>query len=141
MEEFCTDHPTFFVGIFCYQISLYSKFHLLYDPFFRLAVSARDTLSGRRREGVFFGASSFVTKLVFGLGAQIAGIIVDLVGLVPGTDPAEVSDVVVRDLGLASAIALGVLVTLSLLFFSRYDLDRERARGIQEALRDREAQP
>jgi Na+/melibiose symporter-like transporter len=98
-------------------------------------------LSGRRREGVFFGASSFVTKLVFGLGAQIAGIIVDLVGLVPGTDPAEVSDVVVRDLGLASAIALGVLVTLSLLFFSRYDLDRERARGIQEALRDREAQP
>jgi GPH family glycoside/pentoside/hexuronide:cation symporter len=103
-------------------------------------VAEEDALrSGRRREGVFFGASSFVTKLVFGLGAQIAGVIVDLVGLVPGTDPAEVSPDVVRDLGLASAVALGLLVTLSLLFFSRYDLDRKRSRGIQEALREREA--
>jgi Na+/melibiose symporter-like transporter len=93
---------------------------------------------GRRREGVFFGASSFVSKLVFGLGAQIAGLIVDLVGLVPGTDPAEVTDRVVRDLGLASAIALGVLVALSLLFFARYDLDRGRVAVIQTALRERD---
>ena len=93
---------------------------------------------GRRREGVFFGASSFVTKLVFGLGAQIAGIIVDLVGLVPGTDPADVTDRVVRDLGLASAIALGLLVAFSLLFFARYDLDRGRVAAIQAALRERD---
>ncbi len=101
-------------------------------------VAEEDALRfGRRREGVFFGASSFAAKLVFGLGAQIAGVILDVVGLVPGTDPAEVHIDVVHDLGLASALSLAVLVTASLVYFRRYDLDRGRVLEIQEALRER----
>ena len=62
----------------------------------------------------------------------------DVVGLVPGTNPAEIANQVVRDRGLASAAALGLLVTISLLFFARYDLDRGRAAAIQAALRERD---
>ena len=63
----------------------------------------------------------------------------DVVGLVPGTNPAEIANQVVRDRGLASAAALGLLVTISLLFFARYDLDRGRTAAIQAALRERDS--
>ena len=68
------------------------------------------------------------------MGSQIAGVVVDLVGLVPGVRPAEVGPEVVRGLGLALALSIVLLVGLSLAVFSRYDLTRERHAAVRSAL-------
>ena len=81
---------------------------------------------GGRREGIFFGAVSFAAKASFGIGSQIAGFVVDFVGLVPGAKSEEVGPQVVRDLGLTLGFSILVLVGLSLAIFSRYALTRER---------------
>lgn len=89
---------------------------------------------GRRREGVFFGAISFAAKAAFGVGSQVAGLLVDFVGLQPGARPEEVGPAVVRDLGLTLGISVLVLVGLSVGFFLRYDLTRERHAEVRAAL-------
>ena len=89
---------------------------------------------GRRREGIFFGASSFAAKCAFGVGGLVAGRIVDFVGLVPGSDPMDVGERVVRDLGLTLGGTILILVGASLLAFARYDLTRERHAEIRAAL-------
>jgi Na+/melibiose symporter-like transporter len=92
---------------------------------------------GRRREGIFFGAISFAAKAFFGVGSQIAGLVVDAVGLEPGARPEEVSPQVVRGLGLALGVSVVALVGLSLGFFARYDLDRERHARLRAELEHR----
>lgn len=89
---------------------------------------------GRRREGIFFGAASFSAKAAFGVGSLIAGFVVDLVGLVAGAHPDEVGPRVVNGLGFTLGFATLVLCGLSLAFFSRYRLDRERHAEIRAAL-------
>ncbi|MAG30990.1 MAG: hypothetical protein CL908_08880 [Deltaproteobacteria bacterium] len=102
-------------------------------------VDEDEWLHGRRREGIFFGASSFVGKLTFGGGAQIAGWVVDGVGLEPGSNPAAVSAAVVRDLGLTQAAVLTGIIGLSILVFQRYRLTRERHAEIRRLLDERAA--
>ena len=89
---------------------------------------------GRRREGIFFGAASFSAKASFGVGSLIAGLVIDLVGLVQGADPGSVGPSIVHGLGYTNASAILVLCGLSLAFFSRYRLDRERHAEIRAAL-------
>jgi len=90
--------------------------------------------SGRRREGLFFGATSFAAKACFGIGSQIAGVIYDGVGLKQGMSVADAPLTVMRDLGVTLTGSILVLVGLSLLIFSRYDLTRSRCREIREQL-------
>lgn len=94
---------------------------------------------GRQREGIFFGAASFAGKASFGVGSLIAGLIVDVVGLEPGVTPDNVGPDVVRNLGVTLVASMGILITGSLLFFSRYPLTRERHREIRAALDAQEA--
>lgn len=101
-------------------------------------VTDEDTLEhGRRREGIFFGAISFSAKAAFGVGSLIAGFVVDIVGLVPGQDPATAGPEIVNGLGTTLCIAIALLCGGSLLFFSRYDIDRARHAEIAAALEAR----
>ena len=95
--------------------------------------------SGRRREGIFFGAVALIAKASIALGSIIAGAVVDLVGLVPGTDPSVVAPVVANRLGLVQGFTLLVLVGASLLALLRYDLNRDAHRSIRERLDARSA--
>jgi GPH family glycoside/pentoside/hexuronide:cation symporter len=90
--------------------------------------------NGRRREGIFFGAISFAAKAFFGVGSQIAGFVVDFVGLQPGALPQDVGPEVVRDLGLTLGFSTLLLVGLSIAVFSRYDLTRERHAALRAEL-------
>jgi Na+/melibiose symporter-like transporter len=90
--------------------------------------------SGRRREGIFFGATSFAAKAFFGFGSLIAGLVFDFVGLEKGMTAEQAPLTVVRDLGLTLGLSVLVLVGLSLVIFGRYDLTRERCEEIQEIL-------
>jgi GPH family glycoside/pentoside/hexuronide:cation symporter len=92
---------------------------------------------GRRREGIFFGASSFSGKAFFGIGSQIAGVIIDLVGLRPGALPDEVGHEVVRGLGLALGLSILLMMGLAAVVFSRYDLTRARHEAIRAQLESR----
>jgi Na+/melibiose symporter-like transporter len=90
--------------------------------------------SGRRREGVFFGASSFAMKLTYGGGAQIAGLVVDFVGLAGVHDIADVTPQMRLHLGLAMNLSVLVLIGVSWLAFRRYDLSRVRLAEIHAQL-------
>jgi len=95
--------------------------------------------SGRRREGIFFGAVALIAKASVGLGSMIAGAVVDLVGLVPGTDPSDVAQTVANRLGLVQGFTLLTLVGISLLALVRYDLSREAYQRIRQQLDARAA--
>jgi Na+/melibiose symporter-like transporter len=98
-------------------------------------VTDQDALEyGRRREGIFFGAISFSAKASFGVGSQIAGFVVDAVGLTPNQPAAEVAPQVVQALGLTLGGFILFFCGGSLLFFSRYQLSRERHAEVQAAL-------
>ena len=90
--------------------------------------------SGRRREGVFFGATSFAGKAFFGVGSLVAGLVFDAVGLAQGMAVEDAPATVVRDLGLTLAFSMLLLVGTSLLVFARYDLTRERVGELRRAL-------
>jgi GPH family glycoside/pentoside/hexuronide:cation symporter len=95
--------------------------------------------SGYRREGIFFGATSFSAKAFFGVGSLIAGFVYDFVGLQKGMTVAEAPLNVVRDLGLTLGLSTLSMVGLALLIFSRYDLTRARCEEVQELLAARRA--
>lgn len=98
-------------------------------------VTDEDALAcGRRREGVFFGAVSFSAKASFGLGSQIAGLVIEAVGLQPNQAPESVGPQVVSGLGLTLGLSILLLCGLSLVFFSRYRITRARHAEIQAAL-------
>lgn len=88
----------------------------------------------RRREGIFFGASSFSAKSFVGLGGLIAGMVVDFVGLKTGMKPSEITPRMHDDLGLATGLSLLVLVSIGIALFSRYSLDREQYHQIRAEL-------
>ena len=95
--------------------------------------------SGRRREGVIFGAESFSWKALTGLGPLLAGIVIDVVGLSEKTSPEEVSAAAVTSLGLAQGGVMFVFFVLSIFFISRYDLSRRRHEEILQRLSERRA--
>ncbi len=90
--------------------------------------------TGRRREGVLFGATSFATKAFFGVGSLLAGLVFDAVGLTQGMAMNDAPTTVVRDLGLTVGFTILLLVGASVLIFARYDLTRERARELRRQL-------
>jgi GPH family glycoside/pentoside/hexuronide:cation symporter len=74
--------------------------------------------TGRRSEGLFFSASTLVTKAVSGIGIFAASTILALVHFPAGAKPGQVPDAVIRHLGMVYVPTLVVLhlVGLALLF-------------------------
>lgn len=93
----------------------------------------------RRREGVVFGAASLATKVTLGGGAQIAGVISDVVGVTGLHSIADVTPEMREHLGLAITLSVAVLMGLSLLVFRQYDLSRARVAEIHARLEARRA--
>jgi GPH family glycoside/pentoside/hexuronide:cation symporter len=94
-----------------------------------------DELStGRRREGAFFGAFSFTQQIAFGVSLLVTGVLLDLfAGLVSG-QPSQSPETSWR-IGFLYCVVPGVLLLISAVAFSRYDLGRRRLRRIQSELR------
>ena len=98
-------------------------------------VSDEDELaSGIRREGIFFGAHSFATKVANGIGAVFGGILYEFVGLTKGVAPVDAPANAGTQLGLASGLLIAVLVGAGTLYLRRYDLSRERHATIRAEL-------
>lgn len=86
--------------------------------------------TGRRREGVIFGAESLAYKMFVGLGPVLAGLVVDFAEIGESTQPGEAPQSTIVALGLGQGGTSFLLFAVSLIFLRRYDLARDRHQEI-----------
>ena len=80
----------------------------------------------QRQEGIYYAAASFAGKAVGGAGPIVAGFIIDLAGIAPGSAPGDVAAEAVQRFGLATALSVLVLTTLSIACMTFFRLSRQR---------------
>ena len=95
--------------------------------------------TGRRQEGIFFGAIAFSGKASSGLGHLLAGVAIDLIHFPEKAVPGEVAPEIVRHLGILYGPGIFLLGMIAFVFLVRYSLTRERVAEIQKTLADRRA--
>jgi len=99
-------------------------------------VDESDVATGRRSEGLFFAARSFVSKATTGLGVMMASLLLTLVGF-PDDAQQGVPPETVRNLGLGYAPSLMALYLLALLSLSAYTITRGQHEANLQQLRER----
>jgi len=80
--------------------------------------------TGRRSEGLFLAASSFVTKCATGLGLWMSGVLIDLIGFPAQAQPGTVDPAVLRNMVLAYTPLTTLLYLVMLGFLGAYRIDR-----------------
>lgn len=96
--------------------------------------------TGQRQEGVFFAASAFVSKATSGVGALVAGVVIDIAGLETGAEPGTVSTGVLQSLGLFTIVPVAILALVAFGFYRAIHMNREDHRRVQEQLSARFAE-
>jgi len=87
-------------------------------------VEQAELKTGRRAEGIFFGAVTFIRKMVTGVGVMAASFVLALAGLPAGADPSQVGEDVVFRLGAIYVPVILILWLLMMAAISRYKLSR-----------------
>lgn len=85
----------------------------------------QEVATGRRQEGVIFAAGAFVQKATTGAGAFLAGIVIDLAGLQPGSIPGSVEQDVLQSLGWFTLVMTAGLALIAFVFNTRLRLGRD----------------
>ena len=80
--------------------------------------------TGRRSEGLFYAANTLMQKSTSGLGVFAAGMLVAIVGIVPGSDPRTIDPEIPRMLALVYVPTLIVLYIGGAGFLFAYRIDR-----------------
>ena len=97
-----------------------------------------ELVSGRRNEGVFFGAFAFCNKAAGGAGVAVGGVLLDLIAWPTGEGIKTAADIPAETL-THLAILAGPLVASAFIpfywFIQHYNIDRERHAEIRNALR------
>jgi len=88
-------------------------------------VEDSEVQTGRRSEGVFFAARTFIQKAVHGVGAFSATMILAAIEFPKGAAPGEVEPEVIRNLGLVYIPTLGIVYLIALGFLTGYRISRE----------------
>ena len=94
--------------------------------------------TGRRSEGLFYAANTLMQKSTSGLGVFAAGMLVSVVGIVPGMDPATIDPGIPRMLALAYVPTLMVLYIGGAAFLFGYRIDRASHEASLAELQKRE---
>lgn len=89
-------------------------------------VEDSELTTGRRSEGLFFAANSFVQKAVSGVGIFGSTLLLGAIGFPSGAKPGEVAPEVVRNLALIYVPSLMLLYVGVLGFLSTYRITRTR---------------
>ncbi|MEM8695132.1 MAG: MFS transporter [Pseudomonadota bacterium] len=111
--------------IICYQILAASMIADL--------VEQAEVKTGRRSEGLFFAAATFMRKWGEGLGIVVATVVLSAVGLAAGAVQGEVSEETLWNLGAVYVPTILALWMTMIAFISFYSLDRS---GHEENLRE-----
>lgn len=93
--------------------------------------------TGLRQEGVFFAAGTFVLKATTGLGAMLAGIVIDIIGLSPGSEPGSIEPSVLQSLGWFTVTLTGGMAFIAFVFYSRIRMTRENQVLVKQQLAQR----
>ena len=87
-------------------------------------VEESEISTGRRSEGVFFAARSFIMKSVHGVGVMSATMILVVIDFPQGAQPGDVDASIVASLGLIYVPAILVLYVMSVAFVAAYRISR-----------------
>lgn len=123
------------VGCFSFTVALGSVaiLSMLGDT-----IDENELNTGGRDEGLFYSARTFIGKAASSMGYVVAGFTLDFFVRLPfGAVPGEVSGDVIFRLGIAAGPMMGIAAIISILFYSRYDLSRERHNQILKELGNR----
>lgn len=96
--------------------------------------------TGKRQEGIFFGAISFSAKGTSGLGNLVAGVGLDVIAWPRGAAVRSAADVApdtIVHLGILYGPLVAAFAVVSVWCLSHYDLTRERHAEIQAELAER----
>jgi Na+/melibiose symporter-like transporter len=88
-------------------------------------IDEQEMENGKRQEGMVFAAGAFVAKATTGAGALLAGIVIDLTGIKPGSVPGSVDATVLQSLGWFTLAMTAGLALIACLFYSRLRLGRK----------------
>lgn len=114
------------------DVGLIVCFQILFTSMIADLVEQAELKTGRRSEGLFFSATTFIRKLVQGFGVIVAGFVLALAQFPAGAAPSEVSDEAVWRLGAYYVPAILALWMAMMASVSAYKLDRK---GHEENLR------
>jgi Na+/melibiose symporter-like transporter len=113
---FCTTLATLILGL----VAL-----ILYSSMIADVVEDSQLATGRRSEGLFFAASSFIQKAVSGIGVFASGLLLAVAQFPANAKPGAVDPAILRHLVLLYVPIQGVLYGVTLLLLSRYRINRE----------------
>lgn len=100
-------------------------------------VDESELKTGRRSEGIFFAARSFISKSLSGFGIVLVTGLLTWIGFPDNAQPGAVDPDVIRHLGRDYIPVLGGLYAIGVVFLSRYGIDRQRHENNVAALRER----
>ncbi|HVJ55145.1 MAG TPA: MFS transporter [Aliidongia sp.] len=81
--------------------------------------------TGRRSEGLFFAANSFIQKCVSGVGTFLSSLLLGLIAFPSNAKPGEVPGAVLEHLVLVYIVAIVVLYICAMLVLSTYRISRD----------------
>jgi len=93
--------------------------------------------TGRRQEGIFFGALTFAVKVTSGLGQFVAGWGLELIAFPAHAAPGTVPAATVNALAILYGPGLTLIAAVAIAILSRYRIDRARHAEIVRALLER----
>ena len=95
--------------------------------------------TGRRSEGIFFAARSFISKSLSGLGIVFATILLEIVSFPPSADPANLDTDIVWRLGAGYIPAVVGFFVFAVIGINGYRLTREQHEANLVLLAERKA--
>ena len=130
--------PTLFV-IQCFYYTCGVASAVLVHAMIGDVVDEKALETGKRSEGLFYAANSFMQKSVSGLGVVVAGFLLTLAQFPDGARPGEVPQSAINTLVLLYVPTLAILYILGASFLRHFKIDRAQHEANLEKLRVREA--
>lgn len=87
-------------------------------------VDEHELKSGKRQEGIFFGAQAFIGKATYGFGVVFSGMGLDLINFPAKAEPGAVAPGIVANLGLLYGLTPMIPATIALFFYYRISITR-----------------
>jgi Na+/melibiose symporter-like transporter len=106
------------------DVGLIICFSILFSSMIADLVEQSELKTGRRAEGLFFSATTFIRKMVQGIGVLMAGFVLSLAGFPSGATADNVSDDAIWRLGAYYVPTILVLWMAMIAVISTYKLER-----------------
>ena len=115
-----------FGGFFVMDITLIISASILIASMVADLAEDSEITTGRRSEGLFFASQAFALKALVGVGTMASTMMLAFIGFPEKAVVGELSDELVRNLGLVYGFALLFIYTFAILFLTRYQISETR---------------